>query len=132
MNAPMPEPILGAGGIVFNASGEVLLIKYPGKRGAWDFPKGHIDPGETVIQAAVREVLEEGGVIAEVLRQLEPTEYTNPRGEARKVYWFAMRTSATTATPEPGFKARFLPVTEALDKLEHQQNKDLLTSALST
>ncbi len=128
----MNEPILGAGGVVFNANGEVLLIKYPGKRGAWDFPKGHIDPGETVPEAALREVLEEGGVIAEVLRELEPTEYTNPRGQARKVFWFAMRTAAITATPEPGFKAKFLPVSEALEKLEHQQNKDLLTSALPT
>jgi diadenosine hexaphosphate hydrolase (ATP-forming) len=127
----MNQPILGAGGIVFNASGEVLLIKYPGKRGAWDFPKGHIDPGESILEAALREVLEEGGVKAEALRELEPTEYTNPRGQARKVFWFVMRTEATTATPEPGFKAKFLPVSEALGKLEHQQNKDLLTSALA-
>jgi diadenosine hexaphosphate hydrolase (ATP-forming) len=127
----MSEPILGAGGVVLNSRGEVLLIKYPGKRGAWDFPKGHIDPGETVLEAALREVLEEGGVVAEATRELEPTEYTNPRGQARKVFWFAMRTEATNATPEPGFKAKFLPVSEALQKLEHQQNKDLLVSALN-
>jgi diadenosine hexaphosphate hydrolase (ATP-forming) len=123
-------PIEGAGGVVFNPSGEVLLIRYPGKRGAWDFPKGHIDPGETVDIAAVREVLEEGGVTATITRALGTTEYTNPRGEARRIHWFAMRTQALEAIPEPGFKADFFAVSVALGKLEHEQNRQLLLEAM--
>lgn len=118
--------IEGAGGVVFNDNGEVLLIRYPGKRGAWDFPKGHIDPGETVEITAVREVLEEGGVRAEIVCPLPQTEYVNPRGEARRVYWFLMHTSANQATPEPGFKAGFYSLEEARSKLRHAQNRALL------
>jgi diadenosine hexaphosphate hydrolase (ATP-forming) len=116
----------GAGGVVFNTAGEVLLIRYPGKRGSWDFPKGHIDPGETVDVTAVREVLEEGGVHAEIVVALPNTEYVNPRGEARRVYWFLMRTTAREATPEPGFKAGFFSVEDALSRLRHKQNRHLL------
>jgi diadenosine hexaphosphate hydrolase (ATP-forming) len=123
-------PILGAGGVVVNAQLEVLLIRYPGKRGAWDFPKGHIDPGETAPVAAVREVLEEGGVGATIEHELALTEYVNPRGEARRVYWYLMRTDAETATPEPGFKAGFYPLEQALGKLGHEQNRALLIEAM--
>jgi diadenosine hexaphosphate hydrolase (ATP-forming) len=123
-------PIPGAGGVVVNAHREVLLIRYPGKRGAWDFPKGHIDPGETAPVAAVREVFEEGGVKAEITHELTPTEYVNPRGEARRVSWYLMRTSAETATPEPGFKAKFYGLEDALGKLAHAQNRALLMEAM--
>lgn len=111
---------------MFNGSGEVLLIRYPGRRGSWDFPKGHIDPGETNQIAAVREVLEEGGVTARTQCALQNTEYVNPRGEARRVYWFLMLTDALVATPEPGFKAGFYDLTTALGKLRHAQNRALL------
>jgi diadenosine hexaphosphate hydrolase (ATP-forming) len=123
-------PILGAGGVVVNARFEVLLIRYPGKRGSWDFPKGHIDPGETAPVAAVREVLEEGGVKAEIQSELTPTEYVNPRGEARRVSWYLMHTEAENATPEPGFKAGFYNLQDALGKLAHEQNRALLMEAM--
>ncbi len=47
--------------------GKVLLIrrKYPPNPGLWAFPGGHIEPGETPAQAAVRETLEETGCAVE-------------------------------------------------------------------
>ena len=41
-----------------------LLMQHP-KR--WDLPKGHIDPGETDLQCALRELQEETGITAEQL-----------------------------------------------------------------
>jgi diadenosine hexaphosphate hydrolase (ATP-forming) len=122
--------VLGAGGVVFNADGEVLLIAYPESRGGgWSFPKGHIDPGETPEVAAVREVHEEGGVDAEIVASLEPTRYVNLRGVAREIFWFAMRTSDLKVTPEPGFQAGFYDPAEAMKLLTHAENRDLLESA---
>jgi diadenosine hexaphosphate hydrolase (ATP-forming) len=122
--------VLGAGGVVFNANGEVLLIQYPDSRGGgWSFPKGHIDLGETPEVAAVREVLEEGGVRAEIVGSLEPTRYVNPRGIFREIFWFAMRTTDLKATPEPGFQASFYDLVEAMKLLSHAENRDLLESA---
>ena len=121
------ERILGAGGVVFNPDGQVLLIRYAD--GAWTFPKGHIDPGETIPVAAVREVHEEGGVEARIILELGFTEYVNPKGVARRVHWYAMRTDATTALAEPGFQAGFFPLETALKRLGHLQNKQLLRDA---
>jgi 8-oxo-dGTP pyrophosphatase MutT (NUDIX family) len=62
-----------AGGIVFRRSSggpEYLLIRARKPASAWVFPKGHIERGETAEQAAVREVLEESGVQAKIVRGL--------------------------------------------------------------
>jgi diadenosine hexaphosphate hydrolase (ATP-forming) len=77
----------------------------------------------------VREVFEEGGVTARIERDLHPTEYTNPRGEARRIHWFLMRTSSLLATPEPGFEAGFFPLKDALEKLTHPETRALLLEA---
>jgi len=53
------EVIEAAGGVVFNPDKEILLIH---RRGFWDLPKGKIDEGETVREAALREVEEETGI----------------------------------------------------------------------
>lgn len=53
------KEIVAAGGIVFNEFNEVLFIY---RRGYWDLPKGKLDPGETLEEAAVREVEEETGI----------------------------------------------------------------------
>lgn len=41
----------------------------------WSLPKGHIEDGETVEQTAVREVKEETGISAQVLRPLGTIDY---------------------------------------------------------
>lgn len=42
-----------------------LLMRHSDR---WDLPKGHIDPGETKIQAAYRELYEETGIHADDIR----------------------------------------------------------------
>lgn len=44
-----------------NQSGkrQLLLMKHANR---WDLPKGHVDPGETNLQAALRELKEETGI----------------------------------------------------------------------
>jgi 8-oxo-dGTP diphosphatase len=55
---------VGVGGVVINNKDEILLIqerRQPEPR-QWKFPGGFMDPGETIKQAAEREVFEETGV----------------------------------------------------------------------
>jgi len=56
-----PTHSLGAGGLVQNVQGEILVIR---ERGAttYKLPGGHIELGEKVEEAVIREVLEETGV----------------------------------------------------------------------
>ena len=51
---------VAAGGIVFSGNGEILLQKRA-DNGQWGLPSGYVDTGESVKQAAVREILEETG-----------------------------------------------------------------------
>lgn len=128
---PGPAPTPGAGGVVFGADGRVLLVRY--RSGAWAFPKGHPEPGETPEQTAVREVREETGVTASVLRPLPETRYTNDRGEARVIRWFVMRAAPDAPTrledtfPEGGF----YPAEVAAGMLTYPEDQQLLHAALS-
>lgn len=60
---------------------EILLISTrDGRR--WQLPKGHIEPGESSEQAAIREIREETGVSGRATRKLGSLEYdfTGERG----------------------------------------------------
>ena len=49
-----------AGGIVLNRKGQVLVVNQRGR--SWSLPKGHIEKGESILEAARREIYEESGV----------------------------------------------------------------------
>lgn len=48
-----------------------LLLHYP--KGHWDLPKGKLEPGETALQAAQRELKEETGLTVAILPGFEQT-----------------------------------------------------------
>ena len=52
---------------------QVLLVqrRNPPDAGLWGFPGGHVEPGETALAAAARELAEETGVIARPLAYLD-------------------------------------------------------------
>lgn len=84
-------PVEAAGGVVENAAGKVLMIY---RKGWWDLPKGHVEPGETALQAALREVREETGV--ESISPGEPITATYHfyndfgRWEMKRTQWYGM------------------------------------------
>ncbi len=86
-----------AGGIVYNERQEILLIF---RRGIWDLPKGHLDPGETPEQAALREVQEETGLQELVLHDFASMTYHTFRDRQnqrilKSTHWFRMYTRQT-------------------------------------
>lgn len=132
MCPPLPPdaPIPGAGGVVLNEAGQVLLVRY--RSGAWAFPKGHVEPGEGPEQTAVREVREETGVRAAVLAPLPETRYTNDRGEARLISWFVMRAVSGSPVLETTFTAGgFYAADEAAGMLTYPEDRQLLLAALA-
>lgn len=79
MNERKPsEQQHSAGGLVVR-DGEILLIAVAGGR-RWQLPKGHLEPGESPEQAAVREVCEETGVRGRALASLPEIEYHFTQG----------------------------------------------------
>lgn len=84
-----------AGGVVINPAGEWLMIH---RNARWDLPKGHVEAGETYDRCAAREIAEETGVVAEVLRPLCRTwhaYYFEPtaRWELKRTHWYLLRTT---------------------------------------
>ena len=65
----------------------VLLVSTTGAAGEWVFPKGHIEPGETPADAAVREVREETGVHAEVVAPIGEARYGKGTESVVAVYF---------------------------------------------
>ena len=62
-----------AGGLVVNQYNEVLFIF---RKNLWDLPKGKIEFYETLEKAALREVIEETGVLENCLELVKPLVYT--------------------------------------------------------
>lgn len=91
--------VTAAGGAVVDAAGRCLMIY---RNGRWDLPKGHWEPGETIERCAEREVAEETGVGAEIVRPLCETLHAyyfpqTARWELKRTCWFAMRPLADAA-----------------------------------
>lgn len=94
--------IEAAGGIVYNARNEVLLIH---RLGYWDLPKGKIDAGESPEQAALREVREETGLREVVSEGFAGTTYhcyrdRDKRRALKPSHWFRMRTVEEKLHPQ--------------------------------
>lgn len=51
-----------AGGIVLGNSGTIAMVRSRGGNGAWLFPKGHLEEGESDEAGARREIMEETGL----------------------------------------------------------------------
>ena len=79
--------------LVFNGQGEVLLAKRT-DNGLWCIPGGHVDLGETLSQACVRELFEETGLKGEVVRLVGI--YSDPQNSlhiAQGPEWHTVRVS---------------------------------------
>ena len=87
-------PVEAAGGVVVNDCGEWLMIH---RNGRWDLPKGHLECGERIEECAAREVEEETGVAAEVVRPLCETLHAyyfpkTARWELKRTRWYELYT----------------------------------------
>lgn len=85
-----------AGGIVVNDRGQWLMIR---RNGRWDLPKGHRECGERFDACAAREIAEETGVCAEVVRPLCQTLHAyffpkTARWELKRTHWYELRPTA--------------------------------------
>jgi len=86
--------ISASGGLVLNEQREFLFIFRGGK---WDLPKGRIEKGEQIKEAALREVKEECGVSKLILGEFLITTYhvffQNNQNRLKETHWFNMETT---------------------------------------
>ena len=129
-----------AGGVVVNDAGEVIVI-VPTRRAAdgsrvLGLPKGHPDGAESAAQAALREVREETGVVAELVESLGKVRYwyqRDGRRIAKVVEFFLLRyVSGNVDDHDHEVEhARWVPATEAVKTLTYAGERDMVREALS-
>lgn len=121
---------LSAGGIVID-DGKILLIR--NRHGHWGLPKGHWEPGELLVETAVREVLEETGLTVEVGDLAFITEFRNTDAREHLVqFFFAARPVSGILFPRPGeiFGAKWVPVGDIGDYIRWRPWLEPLTQWL--
>jgi 8-oxo-dGTP diphosphatase len=126
---------LAAGGLVIDhgtGKPQVLLVHRP-RYDDWSFPKGKLDPGETVEDAALREVREETGLECRIVRALAITRYnyrTRNKGrlKPKAVHYFLMeRLRGDLQGPcDEVDRAEWLDFDKAAKKLTYAQDRKLL------
>lgn len=128
-----PTPVTAAGGLVVRREGGEPLLLLIYRRGAWDLPKGKLDPGETVAECAVREVQEEVGINElTITADAGTTVHGYPedgRYMVKTTHWYFMQTPERDFTPEEreGIEeVAWVPWAEARARLDYQTLRDLL------
>jgi 8-oxo-dGTP pyrophosphatase MutT (NUDIX family) len=118
-----------AGAIVFgmrDGAPAVLLVTAKRNPDQWVFPKGHVERGETLEGAALREAEEEAGVTGEILQSAGTLEFILGKDTIR-VHYFVMFTG-DQGEAESGRRAKWLSPEDALDRLSFENSRKLLRS----
>jgi 8-oxo-dGTP diphosphatase len=127
-NAPT-EVIQAAGGLVVRRQGGALQIAVVHRpmHQDWSYPKGKLEEGETLEEAAQREVLEETGYGCRLLRFIGHTEYIDRKGRPKVVaYWVMAAETGAFAVNEEVDELRWLSVPEADQLLSYERDRELL------
>ncbi len=101
----------------------------------WGLPKGAVAAGETSQQAALREVLEETGLIADIVRPLDTIEYFFRAGDSlirKRVDFYLMLFVGGTLTPQLSEvdDAQWFPLSVAVEQASFESERKLLEDAL--
>ena len=134
-----PTREISAGGVVVR--GEQVVVIVPTRRGSdgtrvLALPKGHVDPGETAMQAAEREVREETGIVAEPVCELGESRYWYRRdgrtiGKSVSFYLFSYLSGDTEDHDDEVEEVRWIGLREAQSALSHAAERDMVALALA-
>ena len=127
-----------AGGIVLNDN-NVLVISQHGT--SWSLPKGHIESGESKVDAAMREIKEESGIhnitlvreLGKYQRYRISKDSKEDVSELKTIYMFLFETKEKILKPiDPeNPEAKWVPRNKVAELLTHPKDKEFFLSILN-
>lgn len=118
------------GAVIFNTEGKVLIVKH--NAGHWDFPKGHMEEGETEKQTALREVKEETNIDIDILEDYRYESHYSPKENVEKtVIFFLAKSKSDKLVKQDAEIANigWFSYKEALDIITYDNAKELYKKA---
>lgn len=115
----------------FHGNTELLLIKHA-NGGHWSFPKGHVEPGETEVETALREIKEETGIDVIIDPSFREVISYSPKKDTQKdVIYFVARAQNYDYTPqeEEIAQIKWVEINRAHTILTYDNDKQLVNKA---
>ncbi len=132
MSTALPAPV-PAVGVVCLRDDTVLLIRRgtPPRQGEWSLPGGRIEPGERAVDAALRELLEETGVEAEITGLIDVVDGVFPEAGRHYVLidYAARWISGEPAAGDDAIEARFVPLDRAEALVDWSETRRIIRMA---
>ena len=129
---------VSCGGVVIYRGKILLLYKnFKNRYEGWVLPKGTVEAGETHEETALREVKEETGADAEIVRYVGKSSYSFivPEDKVEKdVYWYLMRGFSYRSKPqreEYFLYSGYYKYHEAIHLLKFPNERQMLEDAYS-
>ncbi len=124
----------GGAVIMFRDGAPFIAMIATRGRTRWGLPKGAVSEGETSEAAALREVLEETGLEAEIVKPLDTIEYFFRAGDTlikKRVDFYLMLQTGGTLTPQLSEvdDVEWVPLAEGIGRASFESEKKLLESA---
>jgi 8-oxo-dGTP diphosphatase len=130
--------IFAAGAVCWREVGKDLMVAiiHRGRYQDWSFPKGKVDSGETLAEAAVREIKEETGLKVKLGVPLSTVSYPIDKGKTKVVHYWATKVS-DKALANSKFKPDeevsevvWVKADQAFEKLSYKHDRELLQEVI--
>lgn len=122
-----------AGAVLWRRDGDqlqVALVHRP-KYDDWSWAKGKLDPGESWVEAAAREVLEETGFRPRLGIPLPPSRYSMQRGQLKEIHYWAAEVMGGTGDLENEIdEVAWLTPTQAHQRFSYVRDAQQLEAVL--
>lgn len=134
----MIEAVSCGGIVIYRGKVLVLFKNVKNKYDGWVLPKGTVEPNEEYHQTALREVLEESGVKAKIVKYIGKSEYSFQVPEDRvekEVHWYLMSTDSYYSKPQKEeffIDSGYYKYHEAYHLLKFLNEKQILEKAYNT
>jgi 8-oxo-dGTP diphosphatase len=126
--------VQAAGGIVRRVvDGEIhLVLVHRPRYDDWSFPKGKMLEGESSIETAAREVLEETGLRCRIGAELATSAYQDRNGRSKTVRYWAMEPESGSDLHPTGEvdEARWRDLADAHATLTYERDRQVLDALL--